>query len=400
VAGSIAIAIAPTCTWAQENDFEIDAGRFDRANAPTVFEVPTALRKAEQLQLAGDGKVMPVQWLRREKGIAAFVLDGKLSAGGKLNLKLTAATSASSSAPDGNFVVAKKTDHDRFLSLFLKGKEILRYPLVIQQPPSNIEALFAHNGHIHPLFTPAGKIVTAEFPADHAHQHGIFNAWVNTTFEGRKLDFWNQKAQTAKVEHVRVIDSQSGPVFGEFTVEMVHSDLIAPGGTKPVLKDVWTVRAWNVGGEFLVDIESRQTCIANSPLIVEQYHYGGMSFRGREDWLGVTASKFLTNEGKTRANGNHSRPSWVGIEGLVDGNPCSVTIMGYPDNFRHPEPVRLHPDKPYFVFTPVQLGKFELQPGVEHLARYRYLIADSPINATRADARWQELSEPIKCLSK
>ena len=129
---------------------------------------------------------------------------------------------------------------------------------------------------------------------------------------------------------------------------------------------------------------------------MEEYHYGGMSFRGREEWLGEVASRFLTSDGKTRANGNHTRPHWVAIEGLIDGSPCAVAIMGHPNNFRHPEPVRLHPNKPYFVFTPPQLGKFELRPGDEFAARYRYFVTDALADPTSINAVWNAYRDPPK----
>ncbi len=377
---------------AREHVLNVTAGDSAAIDSPVVFEVPTDLRGEDQLQLSGQAQTpIAVQWFRRGEGLAAFVLPAKLVTGQTLRFQLRPHNS-----PLGEDARASKSGDGNYLSLFLRSKEVLRYPLVIQQPPNGIEQLFAHSGHIHPLFTPTGRIVTAEFPADHAHQHAIFNAWVNTTFEGRKLDFWNQRAQTAKVEHLRYHGSTSGQVFAEFTVEMLHSDLIAPGGPKPVLKDLWTVRTWNVSSGFLMDIESRQTCIAQSPLTVEEYHYGGMSFRGREEWLGETASRFLTSDGKTRANGNHTRPHWVAIEGLIDGSPCSVAIMGHPNNFRHPEPVRLHPNKPYFVFTPPQLGKFDLRPGEEFVARYRYFVNDALAESTSINAVWNAYRAPPK----
>ncbi len=397
---AVALGDALSCPWgsittlsrASEITLSVTITEPCPAETPLVFRVPTQLASIEHLELIESGREpIAVQWYQRQSGLAAFVLPRQVKAGEQLRFAIRKTPTP---AIDG--VRATVSNDNKYLSLFVRDKEVLQYAMSVRQPPPGIEAVYAHSGHIHPLFTPNGKVVTAEFPADHAHQHGIFNAWVSTTFEGRKLDFWNQKEQSAKVEHAHLLSCVSGPVFAEFVVEMLHADLIAPGGAQPVLKDVWTVRAWRTSSGYLVDLESRQTCVAQSPLVVEEYHYGGMSFRGREEWLGVSASRFITSEGKNRADGNHSRPRWVAIEGELDGSECSVAIMGHPDNSRHPEPVRLHPNKPYFVFTPPQLGRFELLPGKEHVSRYRYWVTDNLVDSKLVDSLWRAYSNPPK----
>jgi hypothetical protein len=272
----------------------------------------------------------------------------------------------------------------------VQGRPVLQYNTAVVEPPEGIDPVFRRSGHIHPVWTPAGRIVTDEFPLDHPHQHGLFAAWVNTTFEGRNVDFWNQKGRTGNVEHVKVDDVVSGDVFGGFTVTLRHLDLTAPGGPKPVLKERWTVRVYDVNDKVktpadqpvappdrcLFDIESVQTCIADAPLVLNEYHYGGMAFRGSGQWFHRPEHDFLTSEGRTRADGNHTRPNWVSAHGPVDGAPCGVTFFCHAENFRAPHPVRLHPDKPYFVFTPPVLGEFRIEPGEEYVSRYRVLVHD------------------------
>lgn len=373
---------------------QIVSGEFGRQNTPILLSVPEQFRVAERLELNRESTSIELQWFDRERSLAAAILRKEIPATEKQSWQLRVAQKTDARASHSSGVSVRAAEDGSYLSLSVGAKEVLRYPLVLKQPPAGIEPIFAHSGHIHPLLTPAGKTLTAEFPADHPHQHGIFNAWVNTTFEGRKVDFWNQKDRTGMVEHVRVVDTASGSVFGQFTVELAHLDLSGPTGKKPVLREFWTVRAWNIDSEFLLDIESRQTCIADSPLTINEYHYGGMSFRGREDWLGKTRANFHTSEGKSRSDGNHTRPTWTAIAGQVDGSACCLTVMGHPENFRHPEPVRLHPEKPYFVFTPPQLGSFERPPGKEVLARYRYHVTDTAYSAPRAEQVWNDYAAP------
>jgi hypothetical protein len=284
---------------------------------------------------------------------------------------------------------------DQGIELLSEGRPVLRYHTAVQSPPEAIDPVFSRSGFLHPVCTPSGRVVTADFPADHAHQHGIFAAWVNTTFEGRKVDFWNQAGRTGHVEHVRHLDPPAHGGNVSFAVELRHSDLTAPGGPRPVLRETWRVTLFPNQPEHVFDLESRQTCIAESPLTINEYHYGGMAFRGCSAWFSGEAKqhpndfRFLTSEGLGTIEGNHTRPNWVAAGGTVDGAPCGIAVLAHPGNFRHPAPVRLHPTKPYFVFSPCVLGEFALDPGVEHAARYRYVVFDGPIVPARLDELWQ-----------
>lgn len=314
-------------------------------------------------------------------------------AGRSLLLLLAGISAAAAAEPR---VLCRQTD--TALELVRRGRLVLRYHTAVAEPPAGIDAVYRRSGFLHPVATPAGQVVTADFPRDHAHQHGIFSAWVNTTFEGRKVDFWNQAGRTGNVEHVRVVETSSGDDLASFTVELRHLDLTAPGGPVVVLRELWTVRLHDGAGPHRFDITSRQTCVASSPLTVNEYHYGGMAFRGCDAWFSADKSRptdfaFITSEGLGRGAGNHSRPRWVVAQGSVDGTACGIAVLGHPGNPRAPEPVRLHDSKPYFAFSPCVLGEFVMEPGVEHVRRYRYVVFDGPADDSLLDAEWRAFAE-------
>jgi hypothetical protein len=249
--------------------------------------------------------------------------------------------------------------------------------------------------------------VTDDFPPDHAHQHAVFLAWVNATFDGRHLDFWNQKEQTGRIEHIAVLGMTGGPVFGQFQVKLRHDDMTAPGGPRPVIDEIWTVRAYNVSSAFLVDFESRQSCAGTEPLVINKYHYGGMGLRGHRDWFDASAkgnsppdparsggSDFLTSEGKNRATGNHTRPRWVDLSGGISGEAAGVALLDHPRNFGFPQPVRLHPNKPYFCFAPMVLGSFDIAPGRPYTSRYRFVVHDGTPDPATLERFWHDYAEP------
>lgn len=373
-------------------DVEVSAGNLDRAATPVFFQLPKAMRQAPGYvltQLESDAAV-PVQIVPgRPPSVAWMIRD--LPAGRTRRYRLQ--TADSSVAGESRVTC---TDDGTRLTLSVGDREVLSYNHATLPSPEGIDPVFAKSGHIHPMRTPAGRLVTDDFPPDHAHQHGVFFAWVNTTFEGRPVDFWNQAKKLGSIEHLKVVGTASGPVFGQFTVRLRHSDLTAPGGSKPVLEETWTVRAYDVEDPLLVDFRSDQQCVAKEPLVINEYHYGGLGLRGAREWFQQEGSDFLTSAGKTRENGNHTRARWVIAYGRSEGMPAAVAVLGHPDNFRAPQHVRLHPTKPYFCFAPMVLGPFEIAPGKPYVSRYRFATWDGEADGQRADRLWHDYAEPAE----
>ena len=375
---------------AQAIEFEVAAGPQDRVAVPVLFELPKPLIKAPGLVLTEteSGSIVPIQRLPGKPPRIAWILRD-LPAGKTRSYHLEKIEKPS---PVDSTVTC--TDDGTRLTLAVDGKPVVTYNHGLLPAPDGIDPVFAKNGHIHPMQTPSGRLVTDDFPPDHAHQHGIFFAWVNTTFEGRPVDFWNQAKKLGSVEHVKILETVSGPVFGQFKVKLRHSDLTAPDGPKPVLEEIWTIRVYNVPDPFLVDLKSEQRCVADTPLVINEYHYGGMGLRGAREWYEQDGSGFLTSTGKTRAGGNHTRARWVITHGRSEGQPAAVAVLGHPDNFRAPQYVRLHPTKPYFCFAPMVMGAFEIAPGKPFVSQYRYATYDGKPDAALADRLWQDFAEP------
>ena len=109
------------------------------------------------------------------------------------------------------------------------------------QPPKNVDPVYARSGYIHPVQTQQGKIVTDAFPADHLHQNGIFNGWVNTDFKGHSVDFWNLHKRQGAVMHEKLLRSDSGPIVGGFSVLRHHVVLTDSGSAHIVLQEEWRV---------------------------------------------------------------------------------------------------------------------------------------------------------------
>lgn len=277
------------------------------------------------------------------------------------------------------------------------GHHVLSYQKTVRVP-EGVDPKYGRNGFIHPISTPSGRVITDGYPEPHhAHQHGLFFAWRHATFEGETLNFWEHGRDT--VRHEKVLEILNEETFAGFHVQLAHVS-----GDRTILRETWTVKVHADTGH--IDLTSAQTCVAESPLTLDQYHYGGMAIRGSRQWFpdahtsvkkwGATKDEFiapctlLTSEGLTQEDGNHSRPNWVCMTGPVDAVPVSITLIPHPTNFRHPQHVRLHPKMPYFCFIPTVDEPFEIAPGdAPWVSRFRIIAEDGEPDAKKLDAAQQ-----------
>jgi hypothetical protein len=281
-------------------------------------------------------------------------------------------------------------DSGRTLTLRVAGRDVLRYNhAVIEQP----DPLFSRSGYLHPVWTPGGRIVTNDSPPNHLHHHGIWSAWTSAEFEGRKSNFWESKEKQGRVECVKIEETVSGPVFGGFRARHRFVNLNAPDGPKVALEEVWDVRVYALSDRFVFDLVSTQTAATDAPLVIKEYRYGGIGFRGAPEWEGKSGSEFLTSEGRTRVDGHATRAKWVVESGKIGGAQASIGFLCHPSDFRFPQPLRIHPDEPFFNWAVPQGGDFSIEPGKPYTARYRFIVADGPLKAGDMDAAWAAYGE-------
>jgi len=286
----------------------------------------------------------------------------------------------------------------------LRGKPVLEYVKTEKPVPEGIAPHFRRSGYIHPVYTPTGQQLTGNFPADHAHQHALFFAWTKSGFDGKKVDFWNQAKDLGRIEFREVVTLKRGERQVSFSVK--HAFTVKDGDKWiDALHEIWTVTVHQTPDDhFLFDLVSIQQCASKKPLSLAKYHYGGMAIRGNGAWVKEKEDhsinpgdvQYLTSEGKDRWDGNHTRPNWVAFSGRIDKQDVSAAVFCSPKNFRAPQAVRIHPNKPYFCFAPMVDGSFKIEPGEKYVSRYRYLVTSEAADVDKIQKHWNDYSKPRK----
>ncbi len=296
------------------------------------------------------------------------------------------------------------TETNDTIRISQRGKTVLEYVKTAKPVPAGIEKHFSRSGYIHPIYTPNGQELTGDYPEDHAHQHALFFAWTKADYNGQEVDFWNQAKDLGRIEFREVVGLKREEQKVSFSVK--HAFMGKVGGKwVDVLHEIWTVTVHQTPADhFLFDIDSVQRCVTDKPLSLPKYHYGGMSIRGNYQWLKKENDKsikpgdlqFLTSDGKDRWEGNHTRPNWVAFSGRIDSQDASAAIFCSPRNFRAPQPVRIHPNKPYFCFSPMVEGPFKIEPKEEYASRYRYLVTSKAADVGMIRKYWDEYAKTEK----
>ena len=358
------------------------------AQLPSPVEEPIHLLETSQ----GLAIPTPCQLDPADPSRLYFVVSGSTMQGEKRTYELLDGAAKTPPLP-------AVTDDGRNLSLLLRGKEVLRYNYTPVPPPDpGIDPVQTRDAYIHPVKTPAGRVVTDDFPPDHLHQRGIFMAWTKTLFQGRKPDFWNLGDGTGTVRFKEFRKVFQGPVFAGFQAVQEHVDLSAPQGEEVALTELWDVRVWRLGlgaDYFLFDLDSIQQCATDSPLILPEYLYGGLAFRGARSWT-PDVLQVLTSSGKDRTSGDGSREDWCQFQGAIQGHLAGVAVFGDPHNFRAPQPLRIHPEVPYFAFAPMRLGEMRIEPGKPYHSHFRFVVYDGQMSPEAVRSHWLDFTTPMK----
>lgn len=387
----LGLATVISCFAGSTYQVLLPAAPVERAGQVITFQWPAELSKNACLMDA-SGNQQPFQ--RDETGQVTFVVSRQ-----KADQVLAYRLEAGTFSHPANVTTTQRAGE---VQVVVDGHPLLAYRTNRDAPVrAGIDPKFKRAGYLHPIMTPAGQVVTDDAPANHPHHHGLWFAWSMTQFQGRAPNFWELGELKGAVEFKELIKTWSGPVHGGFIAEQRMIDFTS-SAPMSVLDETWDVTAYQLPpGDIpvlLFDLVSRQRCSTPDPLVIPKYRYGGFGFRGAEGWDGRDHLSVLTSEGETDRNrANTSRVRWCYLGPAKGGSKAAgVVILGHPENFRAPQPLRVHPEMPFICFAPTQLGDFAIEPDRPLVGRYRIMTLDHAPDAAEFEAYWQGYAYPAR----
>lgn len=295
-------------------------------------------------------------------------------------------------------------DQDGALLIQSAGNNLLRYVYKTHYPPEGVDTAFKRSGFIHPFWTPNGQELTRIDPPDHYHHYGLWNPWTKVLFEGDIVDFWNLKDRKGTVRFANLVSTNEGSVYGDYQTVHEHIVFKKDGSEKVAINELQSVRIYRPDTEqdyYIMDLTIQMNCASASPVILQEYRYGGLGWRATEEW-NDNNSEILTSEGKTRKNADGSTARWVIVQGDLGSDYGGAVMMSYPTNYNHPEPLRIWPEgmngrgDVYANFSPTKDKDWPLYPGNKYVLKYRFLVFNGKMDKERAEDAWHQYVHPPK----
>ena len=262
-------------------------------------------------------------------------------------------------------------------------KEGSKKVLFYQSAPKSHNGAYTRNNYIHPLYDLDGTILTEDFPEDHLHQRGIFWAWHQVIYKGKKIgDMWTTENFAWKVASVDTKYEKE-----KLTIEPVvywKSPNVADeeGKNIPLAKEenTITIHPMNNGMrtvDFTIGIHALEDNLYIGGSDNEK-GYGGFSARIKLPDDIKFKAEYGTVEPKTTAV---PESSWMDFSGsfIKKDDPGGILIIAHPSNPEYPPGWIIRAKRS--MQNPVYPGRkpVHVPQSKPLILRYRVVIHQNPL---------------------
>jgi len=238
--------------------------------------------------------------------------------------------------------------------------------------------------YIHPLWTPDGRIITYDAPADHVHHRGLCVGWADVSGVDFWAEVWAPKGRRGRIV-TRKLSTGVHPGGGAKVSEF--NDWQDESGTTLLREE----RAWTflppTGNLQLVDVDISLTAVAaevvlgSDPGKPREYH--GLTLRmGPFD-----QPRFFNSEGNVGDEQCHGKAArWCALSGIQNGQPVTAAILDHPTNDSHPTKFFVLGRGMQFISSSPNFDRPKvLKSGENWRLRYRVVAAGAPPSGEQWD---------------
>ena len=262
----------------------------------------------------------------------------------------------------------------------------------------------------HPLTTPNGQTITAEYPVDHNWHRGVWFAWTNVQGERtpvRPYTFWGEP-RTGAITDNGVSHLFTGALAHGFT----HDSVWATEYGVPLL-EVRIDATWQTVGAAwsFLDLTLCLRASGNEAVTLDT-NYGHLNLRSncalREPVALDSAAEGVPIPGDDHA----AIPvTWTGFGGVLNDAPACAVLCDAPNNalpgedrpcwrdifFERSRPFPRENNLMFLVtsLNPIRDRPLRLEPGVSRQWRYRVVTSDRALTADFAEYHQQAFAEPL-----
>lgn len=218
------------------------------------------------------------------------------------------------------------------------GRPVLGYNYQTNQPgdllakiaPDNLKYACARGDYIHPLHGLNGAVLTQDWPLDHPHHRGIYWAWPEVDYRGRRGDLHALQRVFARPTGHCV--GRSGADFAEIEAD----NLWRWEDEEPIVRERVRIRAWRADAKGrLIDLAFQFTALRDDVAIArrEKKLYGGLNLR-----LARVAGQQIDFHTEPAAAPARPRAAWANLTGAFAGGPGpgGLAVFQHPANPDYP----------------------------------------------------------------
>lgn len=257
------------------------------------------------------------------------------------------------------------------------NKNVLAYNYHSLQPPkglidslhpNNVKYARARSNYIHPLYGPDGEELTYDWSKDHPHHRGIYWAWPEVDWQGKRGD--SHALQHVFVRPTREIKLKNTKAFAEIKAENVW---LWEDYKTPIARETVIIKAHRLtdSGRH-IDLTFRIEALEDDVAIARRgtKHYGGLNIR-------LSPIKDLKLIHHADPAGAKPRMAWSDSFGIRKGGtkPVGFAVFEKHANPDYPGDYIEYPVLPWFQPTfPAAGTRYVLKKGNPLVLQYRLWI--------------------------
>ena len=264
---------------------------------------------------------------------------------------------------------------------------------------------------IWPVNTPANASVTRAYPMvlnvpgetnDHIHQKSLWTGWG----EVNGCDLWAELDKHGSMLVTKVDLLEAGPIRARFRLAVDWVD----GKGKKLLSEVRELSFCATADARTIDFDVKLLATEGDVWIGDTKEGGICSVRVASSMDGVNGGVITLSDGSVGEAECWGKPaSWCDYYGAVKGGKAGVCIMDNPVNdsfptYWHVRDYGLMAANPYgfqyFTGNPAKNLSFAIQAGASKQWKFRVLLHDTPLSATRMPERYQDYAHAPVCVEE
>ena len=286
-------------------------------------------------------------------------------------------------------MAVRRADNDQHLEIFDSGKCVLRYNFRNVPVPKTAKGKYAvaRSNYIHPLYGPAGEVLTKDYPSKFPHHRGLYWAWPEVYYKSQKRDLHALQGVFARPD--KIVRAEGGK--DSATITAANKWL---WDKEEIVSETATITVNRAGSDGLriIDLRFEFTALVEGVSIARrgQKAYGGFNMR------------FSTRKGQkilqhTDPVGKKPRRAWAQLVGTPpEGKtPVTVAVCQHVTNPLAPGDWITFPKINWLQPTfPSKGVKYELVKGKPLVLRFRLCIQNGKMTDEQLAKQWADFNRP------